>query len=100
MVWGIELPREGDYDVYLDYACNSDTAGNGFVLVGPTAELAGKVEATGGWSEYRWVKLGQLQLAAGEQRLTIGFSGPRRGPALMDLRTVVLVPAGMPWPAK
>lgn len=97
-IWTVELPGAGAYDVYLDYACNPDTAGNGFAIAGPTGQLAGTVESTGAWSEYRWQKVGELQLPGGRQRLTIGFSGPRRGSALMDLRTVVLVPAGTPWP--
>ncbi|MFN5322306.1 MAG: neutral/alkaline non-lysosomal ceramidase N-terminal domain-containing protein [Planctomycetota bacterium] len=99
-VWSVELPKAGRYDLYLDYACNPDTAGNGFVVAGPSGELAGVVESTGAWTEYRWKKVGELQLQPGRQRLTIGFSGPRRGSALMDLRTVVLVPAGTVWPAK
>lgn len=99
-VWTIELPQAGAYDVYLDFACNPDTAGNGFLVAGPTGGLSGTVESTGAWSEYRWKKLGELQFSRGQQRLTIGFSGPRRGPALMDLRTVVLVPAGTVWPPK
>jgi putative membrane-bound dehydrogenase-like protein len=98
-VWTVDLPQEGAYDVYLDYACNPDTAGNGFVVVGPSGELSGTAESTGAWSEYRWKKVGELQFPSGQQRLTIGFSGPRRGPALMDLRTLVLVPAGTKWPA-
>ena len=98
-VWIVDLPQEGAYDVYLDYACNPDTAGNGFVVVGPSGELSGTAESTGAWSEYRWKKVGELQFPSGQQRLTIGFSGPRRGPALMDLRTLVLVPAGTKWPA-
>ncbi|MFM7564514.1 MAG: c-type cytochrome, partial [Planctomycetota bacterium] len=97
-VWTVDLPQEGAYDVYLDYACNPDTAGNGFVVVGQTGELSGTAESTGAWSEYRWKKVGELQFPGGQQRLTIGFSGPRRGPALMDLRSVVLVPAGTKWP--
>jgi len=99
-VWTIELPKAGEFDVYLDYACNPDTAGNGFVIVGPSGELAGTVESTGAWSEYRWKRVGELQFSSGQQRLTIGYSGPRRGSALMDLRSVVLVPAGTAWPAK
>jgi hypothetical protein len=96
----MDVPAAGAYEVYLDFACNPDSAGNGFLVVGSTGELAGVVESTGGWSEYRWKKLGELRLSVGQQRLTIGFSGPRRSPALMDLRTVVLVPAGTTWPAK
>jgi putative heme-binding domain-containing protein len=99
-VWTMDVPAAGAYEVYLDFACNPDSAGNGFLVVGSTGELAGVVESTGGWSEYRWKKLGELRLSVGQQRLTIGFSGPRRSPALMDLRTVVLVPAGTTWPAK
>ncbi len=99
-LWTIQVPKAGAYDIYLDYACNPDTAGNGFVVVGPVGELKGTVESTGAWSEYRWKRVGRLPFPAGQQRVTIAFSGPRRGPALMDLRTVVLVPAGSKWPAE
>ncbi len=98
--WTVELPEAGAYDVYLDYACNPDSAGNGFVIVGPASEIGGTVESTGAWSEYRWKLVGELEFPAGQQRLTIGFSGDRRGSALMDLRSLVLVPAGATWPPK
>jgi hypothetical protein len=66
--------------------------------VGPTGELSGTAESTGAWSKYRWKKVGMLQFPRGQRRLTIGCSGPRRGPALMDLRSLVLVPVGTKWP--
>ena len=55
--------------------------------------LRAAVPATGGWDRYKHLKLGTVKLPAGAGRLTVRPDGPIRG-ALLDLRTVYLVPVG------
>ena len=79
--------------MYLDYACANDTDGRPFALEGAEPTLRGTVAGTGGWDRYTLVKLGTVKLPAGAGRLTLRPDAVIRG-ALMDLRTLYLVPVG------
>ncbi|HLW63819.1 MAG TPA: PVC-type heme-binding CxxCH protein, partial [Gemmataceae bacterium] len=91
--WTIDVEKEGSFDVWLDFACANDVAGNAFALEGAKPELRGKVAGTGGWDKYQQQKIGTVRLAAGSQRLIFRPDGPLRG-ALLDLRVIQLVPEG------
>jgi putative membrane-bound dehydrogenase-like protein len=91
--WNLRLDKPGEFDVWLDWACADDSAGNAYVLEGVRPELRGKVQATGGWDRYRQAKIGTVELTAGAHKLTLRPDGkPNR--ALMDLRGLHLVPKG------
>jgi putative membrane-bound dehydrogenase-like protein len=92
--WRVQMDRAGEYDVYLDWACADDSAGNGYVLEGARPALRGKVAGTGGWDRYRQERVGTVALEAGPQRLTFRPDGPALRGALLDLRGVHLVPKG------
>jgi putative membrane-bound dehydrogenase-like protein len=93
VAWAVEVEKASDYDVWLDWACADESAGNAYVLEGGKEPLRGKVKATGGWDKYRQEKVGTVTLAAGTVRLTLRPDGELRR-ALMDLRGVYLVPPG------
>ncbi len=97
VVWTLDSPDQRPFDVYLDYACDDGSAGSECLISGPTGEIRYRVQGTGGWSEYRWTTVGAVDLPAGQCRLVIGLAKPAPVAALMDLRTVVLVPAGEAW---
>jgi putative membrane-bound dehydrogenase-like protein len=95
VVWTVELPAAGRYEVALDYACDDGSAGSRFELTGGGPVLKSRVEGTGGWGRYRQVKVGTVTLAAGVNRLTLRPDGkPDR--ALLDLRALRLTPARAP----
>lgn len=92
--WDIEGVKPAKYDVYLDYACDSGSAGN--VLRLEAAEpLRWKVAPTGGWDQYRQVRIGSIDVPPGFRYLV---AKPDAGltRALIDLRGIYLVPAGRP----
>ncbi len=98
--WTLEIPRSGDYDLHLDYACAEAASGNQFTIVVSGVQHVGTVAATGpNWDRYQRYKIATLALKAGEQPLLLRPEGKLRG-ALMDLKTVLLVPTGQipPWP--
>ncbi len=99
VVWRVKLDKATTFDVYLDYACANDSAGNTLVLDGADAPLRYTVAGTGAWSDYTLVKLGTVKLPAGAGRLTVRPDAHPRG-ALLDLRTLYLVPVGAKPPAK
>jgi putative membrane-bound dehydrogenase-like protein len=91
-VWTLEVPKAGKYAMWLDWACDTPLAGNSFSMeVGETLALTGKVQATGSWEAYRYARVGDIQLPAGQVRLTFRANGVPRG-ALIDLKGLKLVP--------
>ena len=92
VAWTVRDAKAGAYDVWLDAACQPESAGNAYVFSGSGSELRGKIASTGGWDSYRRVKIGRVTLAAGEVRITLQPDGAVRG-ALLDLRAVELQPA-------
>lgn len=93
-VWEMEVPGEGRFDVYIDYACEPAAAGNHYRLEVHRSQLEGEVASTGGWSVYRWQPAGTVELPAGRVALVVAMQPPKRAAALFDLRQIRLVPAG------
>jgi putative heme-binding domain-containing protein len=93
-VWTVVADHDGTYDVWLDFACADSSANNGFVLEGARPVLGGKVTGTGGWDRYRQLKIGSITLAAGKHRLTFRPANGKLRGALLDLRSIHLVPPG------
>src|SRR5262249_22401550 len=91
-VWTIEPSKAGKYAVWLDYACSDQSAGNKFLLEAGGQRLTDVVAGTGGWSNYKQSKVGEIELAAGKQQVTLRSAGKLNG-ALLELRAIRLVPA-------
>jgi putative heme-binding domain-containing protein len=94
VLWHIESAKPGTFDVYLDYACNEDSAGNLFVFETWKSAISGQIGSTGGWDKYQQRKVGTITLPAGPGTISIRPKGPALKGALMDLRGVYLVPEG------
>jgi putative membrane-bound dehydrogenase-like protein len=90
--WSAAVPRAGRYAVWLDWACPDGNAGNAFQLQAGEVRLTGRVASTGGWDSYRREKVGEIDLPAGRQRLVFRSVGKIRGGALLDLKSIQLVP--------
>jgi hypothetical protein len=91
--WTFEVRQGGTFDVLLDWACQDSTAGNHFdVVLDDKVVVQGEVPGTGTWDEYRQQKFSQIQLDPGAHQLDFRSAGAIKN-ALIDLRTVSLVPA-------
>jgi hypothetical protein len=90
--WEVEVPKAGTYDVSMEWSVDDKNAGKAFVLESGAHKLEAKVDSTGRWDVYRIKKLGQIELDAGTQTLTLRGAGPFQH-ALMDLRELRLTPA-------
>ena len=90
VVWTINVPKAGTYSVSWTYACEPSASGNRVVIEAGGKSLAHRVEKTSGWDDYQSQDLGNLELPAGEVRLTMKPAS-RPLPALVDLREVKLV---------
>ena len=94
VIWDAELPEEAEFDVWYEFACDNNNAGNAWVLRGVEPVLQGKVESTGGWDQYRLKKMGTARIEAGLHKIVLAPSGKQLQGALMDLRALYLVPKG------
>src|SRR5262249_31615087 len=61
-VWSVEVPKAGTYSVWLDGACDNNSAGNTLVLQTGLSRLTYKVAGTGNWDAYRQAKIGEIPL--------------------------------------
>lgn len=92
--WTVETPQAGQFDVYLEGACDDASAGNPFrIEIGDTS-LKGQIETTGGWDRFRRTKVGTVSLAEGAQRIVMRPEGLALRGALVDLKALYFVPAG------
>ena len=76
VLWTVNVPKAGVYDVYLDWACDNASAGNRFSVEAGPASFAGEVAGTGGWSQYLRVRVGHLKLDPGLQQVKVRPAGP------------------------
>ena len=100
VVWAAQIGKAGAYDVFLDYACAANSAGNKFVLTAADQRLTGSVSATGvDWSNYKQIRIGRVELPVGAHRITLRPEGALQS-ALIDLRSIALAPPGKSprWP--
>ena len=91
VVWTINVPRAGRYVVSWIWACEASAAGNTVVIEAAGKSLRHKVTATSSWDDYQTGDLGELELPAGEIRLT-AKPASRPLPALADVKSVTLTP--------
>lgn len=91
--WRIELPARTTYDIFFDFACEPGAAGNELIVEGIEPIGKWKVPSTGAWSKYETQRVAIGHVAAGESRIVIRPADKLKG-ALIDLRTVYLVPPG------
>ena len=91
VVWTITVPRAGRYAVSWIWACEASAAGNTLVIEAAVKSLRHKVPATSSWDDYKSAELGELELPAGEVRLT-AKPASRPLPALADVKSVTLTP--------
>ncbi|HTN05032.1 MAG TPA: c-type cytochrome, partial [Planctomycetaceae bacterium] len=94
VIWTCEIPQAGEFDVWVDGACDATAAGNLLGLSVGDATLTQKVASTGGWNQYRLVKLGCVTLPAGTHRVRVQPADHQLDGALLDLRMVALTPPG------
>ncbi|MBC7964381.1 MAG: c-type cytochrome, partial [Fuerstia sp.] len=88
--WRIRSPGVRQIDVWAEWACDANAAGNAFVIEGVEPVLKGKVGSTGAWSRYALQNLGTVTVREGESDIVIRPAGELRS-ALADLRALHLV---------
>jgi putative heme-binding domain-containing protein len=91
--WVLSAPVARAVEVWAEWSCHPDSAGNSFLLETAGQTLRGTVDSSGGWDRYQLQPLGSLLIPEGESELVIRPGAAPRG-ALADLRAVHLVADG------
>ena len=99
VVWGLHLGRRLEFDVWVEWSCAEEAAGNPFLIEVQSQTITGKVPSTSSWGNYQWTKVGQMKLAAGAHRLGFRSDGAIKG-SLAELRMIKLTPPGAPLVAE
>ncbi len=90
VTWTIEVPRDGNYQIEVTYACPNENAGSEFsVGVDGRPLCKSKVQATGSWGTFKPFVIGELDLKAGKQVIAVRALSMPAG-AVMNLQTVKL----------
>jgi len=94
VIWTVEQDKPTSFDVYLEWACADDSAGNVLILDVAGKTLRHRIAGTGAdWSNYRIVKIGTITVRDGKQQV---IARPESQPqkALCDLRNLIFVKEG------
>lgn len=91
--WTFEVPKAGRYELNLLQGCGNGSGGSEVVFEAAGRQLNLTVIETGGFQSFSNRVVGELELPAGRQTLSVR---PLRKPggAVMDLRQLVLRPVG------
>ena len=89
--WTAEIVHDAKYEVWLDYACADDTAGNTAAITIEDQTITSKINGTGSWDNYETVRIGVVQLKPGSTIVSLRAGGNLRG-FLIDLRGIHLKP--------
>ncbi len=90
-VWTINVAKPGKHSIRMNYACDNGTAGNEVVFEVSGQSVKAKIVGTGSWENYQTAILGELNLSAGQHRLTVRSAETLKN-HLMDLKELRLVP--------
>jgi len=92
--WQVRVNKPGAFRVEVTYACDASSGDSEYVVVVGNQAAVGKTKVTGGWQTYETVDLGPVRIdEAGVVNVMVrGLRKP--GLALMNLRALVLKPAG------
>ncbi len=93
VVWEADVPEEGTYAVMMEWSVSDEEAGKSFVLKSEGESISGTVGKSGSWETFREIPIGQIRLKKGYNRLVFKAAEDFEGGALLDLRSIRLVPS-------
>ncbi len=91
VVWTVDVSRPGKYAVSWNYACEPNAAGSRLIVEAAGKSLTHRVDKTENWETYVNQPIGEIDLPAGQVRITLKPAS-RPLPALADVKGVVLTP--------
>ena len=92
--WDIVVPKDGNYQVSVDYACNKTCGGDFEVTIvdvdnGGSSQITQNLPPRKDWGDFTTVQVGVLPLKAGHQAVTVKAAS-KPGESFINLRNVTL----------
>ncbi|MFO8014303.1 MAG: alpha-L-fucosidase [Phycisphaerae bacterium] len=90
--WPVKVTQPGTFKVEVTYAAAPGSGGATYHVYANAQKVNGKVEETGGWSAFKTVDLGQIEIPkAGRVSMAVKPQS-KPGTAVMNLKSVTLTP--------
>ena len=94
--WDIVVPKDGNYQVSVDYACNETCGGDFEVTIvdvdnGGSSQITQNLPPRKDWGDFKTVQVGVLPLKAGHQAVSVKAAS-KPGESFINLRNVTLRP--------
>lgn len=91
VVWEMEVPMDGRYEVWLDWSVSDEESGKEFILTAGNEKLLGLVEKSGSWEKFKRKSIGTLKLQKGFQKMVFKSNVEfEEDGAILDLRELTL----------
>jgi serine/threonine protein kinase len=91
--WKVQVEKPGDFTATFNYAGDSRIADSEYELVADGKPLAGKINPTSNWADYKLAKAGTLHIdKPGLATITLKTTNLPRGSFMMNVRSITLTP--------
>lgn len=92
VVWDIELPQGGDYEVWMEWSVSDEESGKDYVISNGDQEITGTVAKSGSWETFQTIKVGKINLKSDYNQIMVKSKDSFDKGALMDLKALTLIP--------
>lgn len=90
VVWEVQVPESGNYEVLLEWSVDDEEAGKYFLLSSSKGKLKKQVRPSGSWENYQSEIMGLLPLKKGLERIQFKSNDYFKEGAILDLREIRL----------
>ena len=90
VVWEVEVPEAGQYNVQLEWSVSDEDAGKEFILIASTDNLTGRIDKSGSWETFKTKDVGTIELINGMQKIIFRSETKFDKGAILDLREIQL----------
>jgi peptidoglycan-N-acetylglucosamine deacetylase len=94
VVWEMDVPEEGIFEVCMEWSVSDEEAGKQFILSAGKESIQGKVERSGSWETFKTVSIGKIRLNSGYQKVIFKSLDQFENGALLDLKEITIKKAG------
>ncbi|SMD41547.1 Predicted xylanase/chitin deacetylase [Aquiflexum balticum DSM 16537] len=92
VVWEVDVPMDGNYEVWLDWSVSDEEAGKEFILTAGKEKLLGIVEKSGSWETFQKKSIGTIPLKKGYGKVIFKSNEAfEEDGAILDLRELTLI---------
>lgn len=89
--WRVQAPAEKVYEVFVTLAADAASKGDRFLIESESGRVSGAVPATGGYERFQEIRVGEMKLRAGINRILLRPEGKLRA-ELADIKCLRLKP--------